>query len=81
MGGWFWCANAVRPPKISRIFAAPSAVLGNEMSSNVKGTVGHTDVPNCAFSHQAGNYEDDTRTEDDEADLHRQVDPEDFVFA
>lgn len=48
---------------------------------NAKGSVRHTDVPNCAFSHQAGNYEDDTRTEDDETDLHRQVDPEDFVFA
>jgi hypothetical protein len=43
--------------------------------------VGHTDVPNCAVSHQAGNYEDDTRTEHDDAGLHRQVDAEDFVFA
>jgi hypothetical protein len=41
----------------------------------------HTDVPNCAVSRQAGSYEDDTRTEDDDADLHRQVDAEDFVFA
>ena len=51
---------------------------------NAKGSVRHTDVPNCAVSHQAGDYEDNKRTEDDDAGLHRQVDgvdAEDFVFA
>ncbi len=35
----------------------------------------------AGWSHQAGHYEDDTKTKDDEADLHRQVDAKNFVFA
>ncbi len=69
-------------PKIPRISVVPSAVLGNERSlKGAKGSVRHTDVPNCAFSHAAGDYEDDTRTEDVDAGFHREVDAEDFVFA
>lgn len=41
----------------------------------------HTHVPNCIFSHQAGNYEHNKGIESHEADLHRQVDAKGFVFA
>lgn len=46
-----------------------------------EGSVRHTYVPNCNFSHQAGNYEHNKGVESDEADLHRQVDAKGFVFA
>jgi hypothetical protein len=41
----------------------------------------HTYVPNCTFSHQAGNYEHNKGIECDEADLRWQVDAKGFVFA
>jgi len=68
--------------KIPRIFAVPSAVLANETSSERKRSAAeYAGVPNCACSDQAGNYDDKTRTEDGDADLHRPVGAEDFVFA
>jgi hypothetical protein len=64
-----------------RIFLVPPAVLADERSQREKGSARHTYVPNCALSHQAGNYENNTGIENDDADLHRQVDAKDFVFA
>src|SRR5579864_8893796 len=46
-----------------------------------EGSDRHTYVPNCTFSHRAGSYEDNTGIKNDDADLHRQVDAKDFVFA
>src|SRR5438477_3442836 len=48
---------------------------------NREGSDRHKYVPNCTFSHQAGNYEHNKGIECDEADLHRQVDAKGFVFA
>jgi hypothetical protein len=43
--------------KIPRIVSLPAAVLADERSQWEKASARHTFVPNCAFSRQAGNYE------------------------
>src|SRR5215467_4963337 len=48
---------------------------------NRKKSARNMHVPNCAFSNQAGNYENNTGIENDEADFHWQMDAKGFVFA